>query len=96
MPDDLHEIIQHLATHSPAAADRFAESSITTIDELAKTPGIGSPKHFRSRVLAGIRSWPVAGFPNHLILYQPIENGIEVLAVIHGARRLSRISKGRI
>jgi len=58
-------------------------------------PGKGSPKHFRSKQLRGIRSWWVPGFRNYLILYHPLEDGIDVFAVVHGARRLSRLLKNR-
>jgi toxin ParE1/3/4 len=39
--------------------------------------------------LADLRRWPVSGFPNHLIFYQPTEGGIEVVRVLHGARDLA-------
>ena len=59
--------------------------------ELAKAPGIGSAKQFLDPRLANVRSWWIKGFPKHLVFYQSIENGIMVLAVIHGSRDIERL-----
>ena len=56
--------------------------------ELARRPGIGSLKDFAAPTLAGLRSWWVEGFPNHIIYYFPQADGIDVLAVMHGARHV--------
>ena len=32
----------------------------------------------------------VRGFPNHLIYYVPVPDGIDVLAIMHGARDVQR------
>lgn len=96
VPDDLRSVIQFLATHSPDAADRFAQSVEASVAQVAAMPGMGSPKHFRDRRLAGMRSWSVADFPDYLILYKPIDDGIKVFAVVHGARRLSSILRSRV
>jgi toxin ParE1/3/4 len=36
--------------------------------------------------LSDVRVWRVAGFPNHLIFYRIVEDGIEAVHLIHGAR----------
>ena len=95
VPGDLEAIIDYLADRNPAAATRFAESVHATLEDLSRMPGKGSPKRFRGKRLAGIRSWFVAGFPNYLILYRPVDTGIEVLAVLHGARQLAGILRDR-
>ena len=58
----------------------------TTLKDLARTPGVGSRKDFEEPALAEVRTWWVKGFPNHLIYYIALENGIDVLAVMHGAQ----------
>ena len=95
VPDDVASIVAYLEQHSPAAADRFVTAAFAAFDDLASMPGKGSPKHFRSARLAGIRSWSVPGFRNHLIFYRPIPDGIEVIAVTHGARRIRDLLRGR-
>lgn len=90
------DILNYLAARSPATADRFAQAAVATFDDLVAMPGMGSPKQFRNPRLAGIRTWPVAGFPNHLILYREIPGGIDVWAVVHGARNLAAVLRKRV
>ncbi len=35
--------------------------------------------------------WPIRGFENYLVFYRPIEEGIEVTRVLHGARDIRGI-----
>jgi toxin ParE1/3/4 len=51
-------------------------------------PGIGRAWESDEPRLADVRVYPVPRFRNFLIFYRPIENGIEVLTVVHGARDL--------
>ena len=66
-----------------------ADSVLRTIDQkcagLAEAPLIG---RIRSRLLPGLRSLAVGSY---LIFYQPIPDGIEVVRVVHGARRLEAL-----
>jgi toxin ParE1/3/4 len=80
---------------NPGAAERFIDQLPITLRAIAERPGMGSPKHFRGPLLAGIRSWRVNGFPRQLILYRPVSDGIEVLAIVHGARDLRRLLRER-
>ena len=96
VPDDLHNITAFLEQHSLAAADRFIEAVFPAMEELAAMPGKGSLKQFRSERLKGIRSWSMPGFRNFLILYRPLNDGIEVFAVTHGARRLRALLLSRV
>ena len=85
--DDLWEILVYIARDNEDAAFRL----IDTIDEklymLAQFPGGGQA---RPELLPNLRSFPVG---NYLIFYRPIEDGIEVLRVVHGARNLRRLFK---
>jgi len=89
VPDDLLAILDYFAERSPQVADRFAEAVESSIDDAGRFPGRGSLKSFKDARLAGVRSWRVRGFKKYLIFYVPIENGIKVLAVLHGARDLA-------
>ena len=51
---------------------------------LAATPLIGRP---RPEIGEQVRSFPVAP---HVLLYQPVDRGIRVLRVVHGARDMPR------
>ena len=41
--------------------------------------------------LHGLRLFRVAGFEKILILYRPLENGVEILRVIHGSQNVLRL-----
>lgn len=96
VPGDLHDIVKYLDRHSVTAGDRFMAAVFPALDDLAAMPGIGSPKFFRSKRLAGFRSWAAPGFPNHLILYRPLPGAIEVFAVTHGSHRLASLLGKRV
>jgi toxin ParE1/3/4 len=88
VPDDLAAILDYLGARSPAAADRFADAVQLALAKLAELPAAGSLKQFRDVRLRGIRTWRVPGFKKYLIIYRPINEAIEVLAVLHGSRNL--------
>jgi toxin ParE1/3/4 len=77
---DLIDILAYVGERNPAAAGRLA----TAIDEkchiLAQFPLMGRE---RSELAPGLRSFPVN---NYIIFYQPIDDGIQVIRVLHGAR----------
>jgi plasmid stabilization system protein ParE len=90
--DDIAAIAEYIAHDSEDAARRFAPAVEATIRGLADFPGKGSPKWFEHPRLAGIRSWAVDGFPNHLILYRrEADESVYIVTVIHGARQLPGI-----
>jgi len=68
---------------------RFVDAVDAALRRLADTPEIGRLRQFRSPRLAGLRSWPVPGFPKHLIFYRVDEDLVDVIRVIHGARDLA-------
>jgi toxin ParE1/3/4 len=94
--DDIFELAAYLLAQSEDTARRFVDAVQQTLKSLAASPGIGSPKQFDDPALAGVRSWWVTGFPNHLICYFPTTDGIDVLAVMHGSRDLEFQLKRRI
>ena len=93
---DILEIADWLAADEIDTAYRFLKDVEETISGLAFFPGKGSPKKFRSRILASIRSWAVTGFPNHLILYDFQGNIVTVVAVLRGTRNYSKLLRDRL
>jgi toxin ParE1/3/4 len=87
----MEEFAVYLASQSPAAADRFLDSCMSDFERLSVMPGMGAKREFRNPNAAGIRSWPLSGFPNYLIFYRPIEDGVEILRLLHGARDIEAI-----
>jgi toxin ParE1/3/4 len=89
--DDIAELALYLLEDSgEALATRFIDAVEHTLIDLAKTPGIGSPKSYEDPNLAGVRSWWVKGFPKHLIYYVETAEGICIYAVWHGSRDVER------
>ncbi len=68
--DDIAELALYLLEQSgEPLATRFIDPVERALIDLARTPRIGSLKSYRDPNLAGVRSWWVKGFPNHLVYY---------------------------
>jgi len=67
-------------------AGRFFARVDATFQRLAAFPGVGSSYDPDRPALADLRYFPVAKFPNQIVFYKPIPDGIEVDRVLHGAR----------
>jgi toxin ParE1/3/4 len=92
---DILSNAEYLEEHGGAEiADRFLDAIRSTFETMAKTPKIGSLCAFRKLALRRIRRWPVKGFENWLIFYQPRRNGVEIVHVIHGARDIESLLDG--
>src|SRR5262245_53409279 len=85
---DLTEIATYIARDSFEAADRFLSASEETFLLLAKAPLLGQACPFTAPEVAGTRVWRVKGFPKHNIFYRVVDEGVEIVRVIHGARNL--------
>ena len=69
-----------------AVADRFLSNAEASFDELLRHPKIGAPLTLRRSELAGLRKWQVRDFDNFLIFYQPRNNDISIVRVMHTAQ----------
>jgi toxin ParE1/3/4 len=87
----INEQTDWIIEENPEAAIKFVESVESSFSLLEKNPEIGRSLATFSRRLIGVRIWKVSNFEKYLIFYRPIEEGIEVLDVIHGARDLPTI-----
>jgi len=88
---DLDAQAEFIQQDSPDAAIRFLEAARETFDLLAKMPELGGVCEFGSPNAAGIRVWPIKGFKNYLIFYRPIQQGVEIIRVLHGARDIPAV-----
>jgi toxin ParE1/3/4 len=70
---------------------RFYDATAVTFENLARMPGMGEQRETANPRLAGLRVWRIEGFPNQLIFYRPIEGGIEIIRVLHGARDIDAV-----
>ena len=78
---DIEIIALYIAEDNPLAAQRWHEDLHAHCVRIGDAPHIGVA-HFEIR--AGLRMLPAG---NYLILYRAIEDGAEIVRVIHGARQ---------
>ena len=83
--NDLVDIWLYIAADTPDAADRLLEKIDRKRFLLAANPLLGRA---RPDIAPELRFLPVG---NYLILYRALSKGIEVVRVVHGARRLDRL-----
>jgi len=89
--DDVLEAALHIADDNPDAAMRFMDAVHQTEARLLATPGMGGQPKFEHPALAGMRFHLVRGFRKYLIFYVPMDAGIEIVRVLHGARNLEEL-----
>ncbi|MGH7744548.1 MAG: type II toxin-antitoxin system RelE/ParE family toxin [Steroidobacteraceae bacterium] len=81
--DDLIDIWVHIAPENESAADRLVDEIHEVTYKLVRFPLMGRAA---DELHPGARAFVHAGY---LIVYQPMEYGIAVLRVAHGARELA-------
>ena len=81
--EDLIEIWSHIAADNPAAADQMLGAIGVKLDMLAASPRLGPA---RPDIAEGLRLFPIK---RYVVLYRALPDGIEVVRVVHGMRRLS-------
>jgi toxin ParE1/3/4 len=82
---DLEEIEGYISQDNPDAAARLILLVREKCELLSEQPGIGRD---RSDVRSGLRGFPIG---NYVIFYQPANDGIEVIRVLHGARDIPEL-----
>lgn len=82
---DLDDIWSYIYDESKNAADRLIDNIIERFSTLAQFPEMGRE---RSDILTGMRSFRVG---RYFIFYRQIEDGIEILRVLHSARDIDAL-----
>ena len=82
---DLEEVKNYISQDNPDAAVRLILLIREKCALLAQQPGIGRD---RSDILSRLRGFPVG---NYVIFYQPANDGIAVVRVLHGARDIPEL-----
>ncbi len=85
---DLAEIWDYIADDCEDRADAFIETISQKMTILAENPDIART---RDELGQDIRSFPVG---RYIIFYLPIQGGIDVVRVLHGARDLETSFSG--
>jgi toxin ParE1/3/4 len=82
---DLDQIATYLSERSQRAAYRLIEAFERQFELLAERPRIGRA---RPELRPELRSWP---HRSYVILYRAIDDGVEIVRVVHGARDLAAL-----
>jgi toxin ParE1/3/4 len=86
--EDLIDLWLYIAQDNPSAADRLLDEFEDKFLLLAANPELGPA---RPHIAAECRYFPMG---RYLILYRLIPDGIEVVRVVQGARRLEDLFPG--
>ena len=80
---DYDEIWGYVAARDLTAADRLVDHFDATLKIIAFAPNIGRKVE---ELAPNLRSFPIGSY---LIFYRPIEDGIQLIRVVHGARDIT-------
>jgi plasmid stabilization system protein ParE len=67
------------------------EAVESTIETICRNPAIGAPRFLKHPKLAGLRSWPVSGFPMIRVYYIYASEDLRVVRILHGRRDVNAI-----
>jgi toxin ParE1/3/4 len=82
---DLLDLWDYIADDSIDRADAFLDRIEVKLQTLAQNPGLGRRCE---ELLVGLQSFPVGSY---VVFYRVIENGIEVIRILHGSRDIAEI-----
>lgn len=88
---DIERIASWIARDHVRAAIGFILATKNTFEKLAEFPGARPEWEPRIPKYPGLRFWPIKRYSSYLILYRPIEDGVRIYRVIHGARDVNRV-----
>jgi toxin ParE1/3/4 len=91
---DLANHYAYIAADKVRPAERFLKVAEETFELLVRMPGAGRLWGSHQPRLAGVRVYPMRHFRSYLVFYRPVEGGIEVLTILHGARDLDAALEG--
>lgn len=84
--EDLREIWVYLAEKANnQTANKFLSEVRKKCEIVAEFPEIGRVRH---EFLVNLRSFP---FKNYILFYMPLDDGIEVLRIVHSSRDIKQV-----
>jgi toxin ParE1/3/4 len=86
---DAKDILRYLEKQNVSAARRFAHAIRETIKMLCRSPELG--EQFRGDPNGQIRVRTISGFRNYLIFYRRMDDVLEIIRILHGARDYENI-----
>jgi plasmid stabilization system protein ParE len=90
---DIFDIWSTIAEDSEYAADRVEQAIYAACAFVAEAPSRG---HSRPDLTTRpLRFWTLTRYPNYSFVYRPEKSPLEIVAVLHGKRNISRVLKQR-
>ena len=80
---DLDGHARNIASDNLEAGLRFYDQAKETYEMLADMPKMGAIYHTGKSELMGIRYVPIKGFVRYLVFYKPINDGVDIISVLH-------------
>ena len=87
---DLDRLHSFIAADNPDAAARVRETILDTADLLAANPELGRRIRNAGKRHAQVRWFVVPKFRNYLLFYQPFQDTILIMRVLHAAQDWTR------
>jgi len=87
---DLLEHYVFIGEKNLDAADKFLEATEAAFAKLAAMPRMGRIWRSEDPRLKAMRVWPIPGW-KYLVFYRPVEQGIDVVRVLHGAQDVATL-----
>lgn len=85
---ELLDLVNGIRAVDPAAAIRFEDSVRRTLAGLEQFPLTGERRRVRNPNVRGLRVAGVRRYRRFVVVYLPLPNGIEVLHIVRGSRRI--------
>jgi toxin ParE1/3/4 len=85
--EDLRTVAEFIAEHNVDASMRFLSSVEETARHLSICPISGTVCRFRKPIVEGLRMITVRRFRNYLIYFRPLDDRVELVRLVHGARQ---------
>jgi len=89
--EELEDIAVEIGIDRPSAARRFLRAARKTYGNLAAIPELGALWTPENPRFQGLRYFPIPRYPNYVVFYRPLPDGVEILHILHGARDLQSV-----
>ena len=88
---ELDDYTAYIAKDNIDAALRLYDAAEETYRNLARFPEMGESYQSSNPLLLNIKFFPIKGFKNYLVFYQPAGDHIEIVRVINKSRNIRNI-----
>ena len=88
---ELDNYVSHIAKDNLDAGLRLYDAAEETYKNLAAFPAMGESYPSSNPLLFNVRFFPINGFRNYYVFYQPVDKHIEIIRVISKSMDIENI-----